>query len=279
MWRVFAEAYGQETDNVRLLERIEKFKGLVTQLNTRRCLELISVQTTLESNWLTHLTLSGVECSRTDLLELTQIWNLGILIIFSDNGVSQYSSMDCKGARVDDRIIRAWAFAVLEAGAFRKLHTLACIGQDRLGHQIFEHLTVFPVLTSFLVNRLSFKPLPKQTTLDENWRCVSNKPTWLFEIDDSHAYCEPREQSIASEKSTTKSGGASALPILAVSLQGEWNAPVGPSLACFMREAPPKPSERPPKRTMRPPSQELKRRRAKVSKFTDVRTSFVDMMG
>lgn len=96
-------------------------------------------------HWLTFLSISNLPCSRTDLLQLFQLTNLGVLTV--GQGV------DCSGSGIglDDSIIRSWARAAATSSgsAFSCLRVLNCASQQALSAKILSYLNDFPALALF----------------------------------------------------------------------------------------------------------------------------------
>ncbi|MCJ1224154.1 hypothetical protein MMC12_000798 [Toensbergia leucococca] len=97
----------------------------------------------LSLRWITFLTLSNVICSRTDLVKLSQLTNLGALTIGKGVG--------CPESNFDDGIIRSWSRAATEADAFSMLRVLTCCSQKDITTKSFVYLKQFPSLTFFNV--------------------------------------------------------------------------------------------------------------------------------
>lgn len=93
--------------------------------------------------WLTFLTLSNIICSRADLIAIAKLDNIGALTIGKGVQAPDFG--------LDDGIVRAWAAAATDAGAFRTLRVLACSHQYLVTPTVFEHLTRLPALNLFLV--------------------------------------------------------------------------------------------------------------------------------
>lgn len=96
-------------------------------------------------HWLTFLSISNLPCSRTDLLQLFQLTNLGVLTV--GQGV------DCSGSGIglDDSIIRSWARAAATSSgsAFSCLRVLNCVSQQGLSAKILPYLNDLPALALF----------------------------------------------------------------------------------------------------------------------------------
>ena len=106
--------------------------------------------TSTSFHWITHLTLANNYFSRRDLIELSKLVNLGTLTIEG-----------CSNDLCDDGVIRAWARAATEAGAFSMLRVLACSFQC-LTQNIFTHLSQLPVLSILLLKHVTTSEVEAQ---------------------------------------------------------------------------------------------------------------------
>ena len=120
--------------------------------------------------WITFLSLSHVTCSYSDLINLSKFPNLGALTI--GHGV-EVSGSTYKG--IDDSVIRAWARAVAESGAFSALQVFACRKQLLITRQTFDRLTDFPALALFLVEACSIGPKDRPYARKLGWRYSTGK--------------------------------------------------------------------------------------------------------
>ena len=87
--------------------------------------------------YITFLHLAGVACSRAELIELSQLRNLGALTIGPGVCTEVYN------VALDDRILRSWSRAAAEDSgekAFSRLKVLACRKQRALTPRAFHHL-------------------------------------------------------------------------------------------------------------------------------------------
>lgn len=96
-------------------------------------------------HWLTFLSISHLTCSRTDLLQLFQLTNIGVLTV--GKGVNCSGS----GIGLDDSIIRSWARAAATSSgsAFSCLRVLNCVCQQGLSAKVLPYLNGFPALALF----------------------------------------------------------------------------------------------------------------------------------
>ena len=91
--------------------------------------------------WLTALTISNLELTQSDVLDLTRLPNLVALDIHSP-------TTDPIG-NVSDRTIRAWSEHSATSGAFSKLQVLILRHQRQISHASLNYLNHFPNLTLF----------------------------------------------------------------------------------------------------------------------------------
>ncbi|MCJ1384477.1 hypothetical protein MMC17_007594 [Xylographa soralifera] len=163
-WRMFAAAFPDETnESLKRRYQIIQIPNMVLSDYTKH-LHSQSFQ------WITFLTLSHVTCSYSDLMNLSKFSNLGALTI--GHGV-EVSNSTSKG--IDDRVIRAWARASAESGAFSALQVLACRMQLLITRQTFDRLTEFPTLALFLVEGCSIGPRDRPHAQRLGWRYSTGK--------------------------------------------------------------------------------------------------------
>src|SRR5205809_114074 len=70
-------------------------------------------------HWITHLSISNVTFSRSELVNLSKLVNIGALDILSSPRFPQNTL-----GTMEDGIVRAWSRAATEEGAFSKLRVL-----------------------------------------------------------------------------------------------------------------------------------------------------------
>ncbi|MCJ1398760.1 hypothetical protein MMC11_001961 [Xylographa trunciseda] len=163
-WRIFAAAFPDETDeNLKRRYQIIRKPNMLLSDYTKH-LQSESFQ------WITFLTLSHITCSYTDLINLSKLHNLGALAI--GHGV-EISSSTYKG--IDDSIIRAWARAAAESGAFSALQVFTCRMQVQITSQTFNQLTEFPALALFLVEGCSVGHKDRPYAQGLGWRYSTGK--------------------------------------------------------------------------------------------------------
>lgn len=132
VWRLFILQFGKQLDH-----RSFECKRLVCKDSSFWMTEWIRQVVPPSSEWLTSLTLGDIKCSRTHLMQLSRLTNLGVLTLGRQNGPDPV---------LEDSVVRAWARAASEAGAFARLRILVCRSPHLLTFQIFTYLRDFPTL-------------------------------------------------------------------------------------------------------------------------------------
>ncbi|MCJ1436475.1 hypothetical protein MMC27_005854 [Xylographa pallens] len=163
-WRLFAAAYPDEVnESLKRRYQVIQNPNMVLSDYTKH-LHSEKIQ------WITFLTLSHVTCSYSDLINLSKFSNLGALTI--GHGV-EVSGSTYKG--IDDSVIRAWARAAAESGAFSALQVFACRMQLLITCQTFDRLTEFPALALFMVEACSIGPRDRPYAQKLGWRYSTSK--------------------------------------------------------------------------------------------------------
>lgn len=139
VWRLFILQFGKQLDH-----RSIESKRLVCKDSSFWMTEWINQIVPPSFDWLTSLTLGDIQCSRTDLIQLSRLTNLGMLMLGRLNG---------RDPLLEDSVVRAWARAASEAGAFARLRILVCRSPHLLTGQIFTYLRHFPSLGLLVVER------------------------------------------------------------------------------------------------------------------------------
>ncbi|KAL8675413.1 MAG: hypothetical protein Q9168_000244 [Polycauliona sp. 1 TL-2023] len=142
-WKIFASAFVYQ-GNLRLVD-----KSLVISESTTHLTECINHIVSPPFHFITFLSLSDLSCSRTELIQLSRLTNLGMLKIAAQD--SSYVSLE-------DSIIRAWGRAACEAGAFSRFRILVCKSQINITGRIFAYFRDFPALDMVLLDRCSVSP-------------------------------------------------------------------------------------------------------------------------
>lgn len=104
--------------------------------------------------------MSEINCSRTDLIQLSRLTNLGVLTIGRLNG----------GEPVfEDTLVRAWGRAASEAGAFIALRILVCRFPHLVTEQIFTYLDDFPALGLLALDEYKNPPSFRACAKEHGW--------------------------------------------------------------------------------------------------------------
>lgn len=111
--------------------------------------------------WITSLTLSNITCSRTDLIQISRIINIGILCVGPN--------VQAEGVGIDDSIIRNWSRLAVDSDAFSVLRVLSCRSQKFITPRIFTYLSQFPSLDFFNVADSNLGPQDKPLALQYGW--------------------------------------------------------------------------------------------------------------
>lgn len=139
VWTIFVLAFGSRLDHCSLA-----YKRIFFQDPSMWTTDWINQIISPSSSWVTFLTLNDIFCSRTDLVQLSRLTNLGVLTIGRLHG---------EHLGLEDNVVRAWGRAASEAGAFPRLRILVCRSQHFITGQIFTFFRDFPVLGLLLVDK------------------------------------------------------------------------------------------------------------------------------
>ena len=154
IWLIFASAYPGKArfkdKHYRIYRIRTSFSNYVNPL----------ISSSLE--WITLLTLSHINCSRTDLVKLSRLTNLGVLTIGPD--ISGSINDSC-----DDGIVKAWSQAAEESNAFGVLRVLAFRSQPKITVKIFDYLLRFPSLKTLAVVDFSLGDIFEHPTAKGDW--------------------------------------------------------------------------------------------------------------
>lgn len=123
-------------------------------------------------HWITFLTISNPTCSRTELIGLSKLVNLGALTI----------GKSVTNGSFDDSILRAWGRAVAEVGAFSMFRVLTILAQKDITPRIFTYLNQFPTLALFNTEDCSLGPHNKAEALALGWKYRTGKDLTDFLI-------------------------------------------------------------------------------------------------
>ena len=116
-------------------------------------------------HWIVHLSISNFAFSRAEIVGLFKLVNLGVLTIGSSP----------TGTFLDDSIIRAWARAATEVGAFSMLRVLILKAQKEITVQSFTYLNQFPSLTLFNTENCDLGRTTNAEALETGWKYRKGK--------------------------------------------------------------------------------------------------------
>ena len=124
--------------------------------------------------WITLLTLNDVTCSRTELVNISKLSNLGALTIGQN--------VKTADGGLDDSLLRAWARAAAESSSFTMLRVLACRKQRGMTNVLFQHISHFPVLSIFVVEGCGIGVREKPVVKSLGWRYKTGQALTNFLI-------------------------------------------------------------------------------------------------
>jgi len=113
-------------------------------------------------DWITFLTLSSITCSRSDLVHISQLPNIGVLTIGPEVLADEIG--------LDDGVIRGWARTAATSNAFSMLRVLSCRSQKDITHRVFSHLNQLPALAILNVEECNLGPHHKSDALSYGWQ-------------------------------------------------------------------------------------------------------------
>ncbi len=113
-------------------------------------------------NWITSLSISNTTCSRTDLIQISRIINIGTLSIGPNVQAPEIG--------IDDSIIRSWGRLAADSDAFSVLRVLSCRSQKEMTPRIFTYLNQFPSLDLFNVEDSNLGQQGKPLALQHGWK-------------------------------------------------------------------------------------------------------------
>lgn len=129
--------------------------------------------------WVNFLTLDDIILSRTDLLQLSRLTNLGVLTVGR-----------MRGDDLDDNIIRAWGRAASEVGAFSRFRILVCSWQHSITERIFTYFEDFPELGLYVVDRHSYSSAFMDEGKKHNWRMMKDLPMRINSLEvETPSFC------------------------------------------------------------------------------------------
>lgn len=161
VWKAFVVAYPNE--DVDSLKR----KHHVIENPNMKLGDYVSPLISPSFHWVTFLSLSNITCSRTDLVQISQLTNLGVLTIGRNVTTTDIG--------LDDSIIRGWGRIVTSSDAFSLLRVLNCRSQKNITAGVFAHLNQFPALSVFSVEDCNLGPKHKKEARSHGWSYKSGK--------------------------------------------------------------------------------------------------------
>lgn len=165
-WKAFAATYPGDADKG-LDHKFHMIEEPNLPLNV-----YVKPLLSLSFHWIVHLTVSKFAFSRAEIVGLSKLVNLGALSI----GESP------TGIFLDDNIIRAWARAATEDGAFSMLRVLILKAQKDITPQSFAYLYQFPSLALFNTENCNLGHKTKAEALALGWRYRTGKDLTDFLI-------------------------------------------------------------------------------------------------
>lgn len=165
-WKVFASTYPGCTDKD-LSHRCHVIEKPIIPMEA-----YVKPLLSLSFHWIVHLTISNFLSCRAEIAGLSKLVNLGALTI----GGSP------TGTFLDDGIIRAWARAATEVGAFSMLRVLILKAQKEITPQCLAYLDQFPSLALFNTENCLLGPRTEAEALALGWKHRTGKDLTDFLI-------------------------------------------------------------------------------------------------
>ncbi|KAI9729610.1 MAG: hypothetical protein M1835_003617, partial [Candelina submexicana] len=162
-WRVFATVYGKEGDSSLLYHRQSIIKPSIALG------EYIRTITSHAFDWITYLSISSIAFTRTELIKVSKLVNLGALDILGSTELYRATSV------IEDSIVRAWSAAAAEGGYFSKLRVLMLRKHRDITSRSLEYLNCFPSLTLYKVSECSISFTDNKKAESFGWTCESGK--------------------------------------------------------------------------------------------------------
>jgi hypothetical protein len=170
-WMIFSQVLNEgETSTLNLLRYRQAIK------TPRSPLHIYTEPLTSKSfDFLTSLSIT-TSFPMPDLVKLSSITNLGILEIVNPTKTKGHESLDGPFPKIGDRLIRAWAQAALNHGAFSVLRILKLWNHQDLTSNSLVYVNSFPALAVYDVQGCGFdlrakvdaRRLGWKSTLDTN---------------------------------------------------------------------------------------------------------------
>ena len=156
VWKAFACAFPYE------LDKTLKHKLHIILEPNMKLIDYMKPIISPSLSWITSLTLSNITCSRTDLVQISRIINIGTLSIGPN--------VQAPDIGIDDSIIRSWGRLAADSDAFSVLRVLSCRSQKEMTPRIFTYLNQFPSLELFNVEDSNLGPQGQPLALQHGWK-------------------------------------------------------------------------------------------------------------
>ena len=155
------------------LDKTMKNKQHVISRPNMKLPNYIKPVTSPSFDWITFLTLSNVTCSRTDLIQISQLTNIGALTVGP--------AVQAPDIGLDDSLSRIWGRTAVTSNAFSMLRVLNCRSQREITPRAFEHFNQFPALATFNAEDCKLGPQEKPMALQHGWKYRTGKylSDWL----------------------------------------------------------------------------------------------------
>ncbi|KAI9820837.1 MAG: hypothetical protein M1832_003470 [Thelocarpon impressellum] len=116
--------------------------------------------------WITLLSISTTSISRTELVNLSTLTNLGALDL-TDPSPSTVTT-----PAVGDSLVRSWSRAVTESGAFSRLRVLVLRNHADVTARSLQYLSVFPTLVLLDASGCDVRQGDEACALPAGWTCT-----------------------------------------------------------------------------------------------------------
>ncbi|KAL9065584.1 MAG: hypothetical protein Q9161_008140 [Pseudevernia consocians] len=187
VWKAFAVAYPNEG-----VDTLKRKHHVIARPNMKLG-DYIAPLISPSFHWITFLSLSNITCaqykapthkiaitdselmiqSRTDLAQISQLTNLGVLTIGRN--------LTTPDIGLDDSIIRGWGRSASTSDAFGLLRVLNCLSQKDITTTVFTHFNQFPALSLFNVEDCNISSKHRQAARNHGWNYRTGKDfsDWL----------------------------------------------------------------------------------------------------
>lgn len=152
-----------------------KSKHKIIERPNMRLADYIKPVTSPKFNWITFLTLANITCPRTDVIQISQLQNLGVLTLGKN--------LMAEGGGLDDSIIRTWARIAKTSDAFSMLRVLSLRSQNDISPLVFNYLNDFPALAVFNIEDCNLDHRIEHDVLICGWgnRTRKSLSDWLVQ--------------------------------------------------------------------------------------------------